>query len=242
MSVLKCPVCYKDLKKITYEKQEVDICESCGGVWFDREEMLNVINGLFSKNLIESESVSEAYGKSALASKDLEQYKRYCPRCREKMEVFNYSYDSNVFLDRCPNCKGIWADRRELEEVGKYIKGNPDVDKYAEVLASELKKGSRLSGGKGKAIAVVIAQFYLVAAFFVMGFEGMLRMLMFLVLPLACIFFGGNLGSLTEVRFSLSFARPVITKPTPGFLVVFGGWLLLLLPLVVYLVEFFAEM
>lgn len=241
MNILKCPVCSEDFKKIIYENQEVDVCQSCGGVWFDKEELFNVVDGLLSKNLIEPESVKEAYEKRAVASRNVEQSARYCPRCKEALEVFNYSYDSNVFLDRCPSCQGIWADRKELEAVGKYLKGNPEVDKYAEILASELKKSSRLSSGKGKAVAVVVALFYLVFAYFLMGFVGSLRILLFLVLPLGCIFFGEPLGRLTEVRFSLTFLRPMLTKRTPGFFVVLGGWLLLLFPLFVFIYEFFTN-
>ncbi len=242
MDTIKCPVCNKDLKTITYENQRVDVCRSCGGVWFDKYELLEIVDGLLSKNLIEPESVKEAYGKRAIASKDVGQSEKYCPRCKEALEVFNYSYDSNVFLDKCSNCKGVWADRKELEAVGKYIKGNPEVDKYAEVLASELKGPSRLIGKISKIAAVVISLFYLTAAYFLMGLKGSLKTLIFLVLPLSCIFFGENLGKLTGIRFGLSFLRPVVTKPTPGFLVVFGGWLLLLSPLFVFIYEFFANM
>lgn len=242
MDTIKCPVCNKDLKTITYENQRVDICQTCGGIWFDKEELLNVVDGLLSKNLIEPESVKEAYEKRAVASKDLEQPKRYCPRCKAELEVFNYYYDSNVFLDRCPSCKGVWADRKELEAVGKYIKGNPEVDKYAEILVSEIKRSSRLNSKNGKVVAVIVAFFYLTAAYFFMGLEGLLKILMFLVLPLACIFFGESLGRLTEMKFSMISCRPVITKQTPGFLVVFGGWLLLLLPLFVFIYEFFTNM
>ncbi len=242
MDTIKCPVCNKDLRTITYENQRVDVCQTCGGIWFDKEELLNVVDGLLSKNLIESESVKEAYEKRAVASKDLEQPKRYCPRCKAELEVFNYSYDSNVFLDKCPNCKGVWADRKELRAVGKYLKGNPEVDKFAEVLAAELKEPSRLIGKISKVAAVIVSLFYLVITSVVMGLEGFLKIFMFLVLPLSCIFFGEHLGRLTGVNFHFTYLRPMITKQTPGFLVVLGGWLLLLLPLFVYIYEFFAEM
>ena len=235
MDTIKCPVCDKNLKTITYEKQKVDVCQTCGGIWFDKYELLEVADRLLSENLIEGESVEEAYGKKAVSSEDIDQSQRYCPRCKVGLEVFNYSYDSNVFLDRCPRCLGVWADRRELETAVKHIRGNPEVDKFAETLATELKKSSRLSSKKSKIAAVIFSLFYLVVASVLMGLEGFLRMLMFLVFPLACIFFGESLGRLTGVRVGFSFCRPALTKPTPGFLMVFGGWLLLLLPLFVYI-------
>lgn len=54
-----------------------------------------------------------------------------------------------------------------------------------------------------------------------------LRVLMFLVLPLGCIWFGDALGGYTGATRS----GPIDT-PTPGFLVRAGGWLLLSIPLV----------
>jgi uncharacterized protein len=241
MDILKCPVCGENLKKVIYENQEVDVCQSCGGVWFDKEELLNVVDRLLSKNLIEPASIKEAYEKRAMASRDVEQPKRYCPRCKAELKVFNYSYDSNVFLDKCPSCQGIWADRRELEAVGKYLKGNPEIDKYAEVLADEIKEPSKLFGKISKVAAVVVALLYIIGAYFLMGLGGSLRILLFLVFPLACIFFGESLGRLTEARFHLVYLRPMLTKRTPGFFVVLGGWLLLLFPLFVFVYEFFAN-
>jgi Zn-finger nucleic acid-binding protein len=199
---------------------------------------LGVLESLLSKNLIESESIKEAYKKRPIAPKEVNRSQKKCPKCKVSLEVFNYSYDSNVFLDRCPNCLGIWADKGELSALAKYIKGNPEVDKYAEVLAKEFPKTSKLYSKKGKVIAVIISLFYLIIAPLAGGLEFFLEMLAFLVIPLACIFFGEHLGSLTGVRFRVSFCRPVVTKPTPGFLVVFGGWLLLLSPL--FLLIYFA--
>jgi Zn-finger nucleic acid-binding protein len=36
MDKIKCPVCNKSLKTITYENREVDVCQACGGIWFDK--------------------------------------------------------------------------------------------------------------------------------------------------------------------------------------------------------------
>ncbi len=48
----------------------------------------------------------------------------------------------------------------------------------------------------------------------------------FLVMPLACIWFGDEIGEYTGM-----LPGPGINKTTPGSFVRFGGWLLLLLPL-----------
>jgi uncharacterized protein len=242
MNIVKCPVCNKDLRTITYENLKVDVCPTCGGIWFDRGELMAVVNGLLSRDRITAETVEEAYGKKAVPSKNIDKFKRFCPKCKEELEVFNFCYDSNVFLDRCPICSGIWVDRGELKAVAKHMKGNPEIDEFGEMLVSELKEPSRLIYKISKISAPIISLFYLVIASVFMGLEGFLRVLMILVLPLACIFFGEHMGKVTGARVGLSYCRPTITKPTPGFILVIGGWLVLLLPLFIYIAEFFAEM
>ncbi len=242
MDRIKCPVCNKDFKTIVYEKQEVNVCQTCGGIWFDKGELMGVVDSLFSKGLITSESAVEAYGKKAVSTKDIEKFGRYCPRCKVELEVFNFFYDSNVFLDRCPVCFGVWADRRELKAITKYIKGNPEVDKLVESLFVELRESSGIIGNISKVAVVIVSLFYLIAASVFIGLEGFLRVLMILVLPLACIFFGEDMGKVTCARFGLWYGRPTITKPSPGFIVVIVGWLVLLLPFFVYILEIFSEM
>jgi hypothetical protein len=81
---------------------------------------------------------------------------------------------------------------------------------------------------KGKAIALGIAFFYLIGASFLEGAKGFFRILLFLILPLGCIFFSDALGSYT------GFSRPLgprVTKTTPGCFIALIGWVLLLFPL-----------
>jgi len=41
---MNCPVCNKNLKTVNFENQEIDICQRCGGIWFDKGELEEVIN------------------------------------------------------------------------------------------------------------------------------------------------------------------------------------------------------
>ena len=58
---------------------------------------------------------------------------------------------------------------------------------------------------------------------------GVLVVCVFLVLPLACIWFSDEIGGYTGM-----LPGPGINKRTPGSLVKLGGWVLLLLPAVAY--------
>src|SRR5918996_1574891 len=53
------------------------------------------------------------------------------------------------------------------------------------------------------------------------------------LLPLACIWFGDEMG-----EYVGTFPGPAINRRTPGWMVKIGGWFLLLLPAIIVLVAF----
>ena len=75
-------------------------------------------------------------------------------------------------------------------------------------------------------LSACVAVAYLVLAHVEKGGSGVLRMMGFLVFPMACIWFGEAMGA-----YAGSWSRTYINTPTPGCFVAFGGWLLLALPL-----------
>ena len=51
-----------------------------------------------------------------------------CPDCRKPLREFNYAYDSNIFLDRCDTCQGIWMDKNEIMQIAQHIQYDPDAE------------------------------------------------------------------------------------------------------------------
>jgi len=74
----------------------------------------------------------------------------------------------------------------------------------------------------------LLALGYLCGAYFAGDAVTALKVGTGLIFPLACIWYGDELGSYVGVMRGQS-----ITAQTPGCLVRFGGWLLLLLPLII---------
>jgi len=85
---------------------------------------------------------------------------------------------------------------------------------------------------KGKFVALLIACFYLIMAILTCKEYTWLRLLAFLLLPLSCIFFSDAMGDYTGFR---------ITKSSPGCLIAIMGWILLLLPFIIFLIIFFSK-
>lgn len=116
---MECIVCETALTTRTFANQQIDLCESCGGVWCDAGELVPVVNELIRQGKIpESAPVSAPKTRQHT---DHDAADKVCPRCQEITESFNYAYDSNIFLNRCFNCSGLWLDSGELRQVALFI-------------------------------------------------------------------------------------------------------------------------
>lgn len=76
----------------------------------------------------------------------------------------------------------------------------------------------------------IVALAYLITAFTLGGGELALRLFIFLLLPLACIWFSDAMGGYTGF---IGLGKPAVTRETPGCIIAAGGWLLLVIPLFV---------
>ena len=69
---------------------------------------------------------------------------------------------------------------------------------------------------------------YVVGAYIGSGVEAAWKVGIFVILPLACIWFGDAMGGYIGPT-----SRGAITSTTPGWLVCIAGWVLLLMPVFV---------
>jgi uncharacterized protein len=110
---MECPVCDTELTRMTVGGITVDACEGgCGGIWFDRYELMRVDEAAESagERLLEVERDPDLKVK---LSKRLE-----CPKCpRVVMMRHFFSVKRQVVVDECPNCGGHWLDPGELRTI-----------------------------------------------------------------------------------------------------------------------------
>lgn len=135
---MKCPVCSNRLRQITAKSVILDVCPNCKGIWFDCDEFADFVGKLSASEQITAEKVKLFQRRNVQALHKLKEKARLCPKCSSKLRKFNYSYDSNVFLDKCPNCGGIWADGGEIEQVARYLKEDPQATAVGEALAESI--------------------------------------------------------------------------------------------------------
>ena len=77
----------------------------------------------------------------------------------------------------------------------------------------------------------LLAAIYILAALCFGGAEAGFKVALFVVLPLGCIWFSDAMGGYVGPNW-----RGSITGPSPGIAVCIGGWLLLLLPIIIGIV------
>ena len=101
-----CPKCRKATlaeMQVGDVRTVVDQCRSCGGIWFDRKEL---------------EAIMDLAARDLAIPPTAEETRRTCPRDFEKLLTFRYP-QTEVMIDMCRRCEGLWLDGGELTEIRK---------------------------------------------------------------------------------------------------------------------------
>jgi Zn-finger nucleic acid-binding protein len=112
---MKCPIDTTDLTRQRYEDDiDVDQCPECGGIWLDYQELERIQESRqrdYSEQLGQlPDLVGAAYAMALARSKPEIQ----CPGCGGAMERREHGGCSQVMIDVCPQCRGIWLDKGEI--------------------------------------------------------------------------------------------------------------------------------
>lgn len=68
-----------------------------------------------------------------------------CPNCESRLVELERG---EVLVDACPECRGVWLDRGELDRILEkerrtLVQGDPDEDFYAEMAGQRPKQAPR---------------------------------------------------------------------------------------------------
>jgi len=117
-----CPLCKIGLQKAIFCNVEVDYCPRCFGLWFEEEE-LRWAKDEKDKNLSWLDIDLWKNKKDFKISRS----KKLCPFCRLPLYQINYG-DSEIEVDLCNLCYGIWLDRGEFKKIIEYLKTRADFE------------------------------------------------------------------------------------------------------------------
>jgi Zn-finger nucleic acid-binding protein len=132
---VKCPKDGAALENRPYEDDvRVELCPRCRGLWLDAGE-LERIEDVRERDYREELARMADLGYSAyeLALQKAGRVLR-CPRCGAEMEKREYARCSQVMIDACPECHGVWLDAGELEALELFFE-------RSRLEAGELRRG-----------------------------------------------------------------------------------------------------
>jgi Zn-finger nucleic acid-binding protein len=111
----RCPSCRADISAHTHGRLTLDICQVCGGIFFEAGELARLRRDDGGLEAVEDAVVPQ--------SAPTPQGARLCPLCVKPMERFRYLGSSPVELDSCPACFGVWAEDGELGQISELVSG-----------------------------------------------------------------------------------------------------------------------
>lgn len=132
---MKCPIDNTELENQKYEDiVNADVCPTCDGMFLDKGELeqleANITEDYRNKLKNLPDDIDEAYRmaeqKSAPAIN--------CPKCGTEMERKEYGYTSQILIDACPSCGGIWLNQNELQQIELFYESSrEDADDIDDV-------------------------------------------------------------------------------------------------------------
>jgi Zn-finger nucleic acid-binding protein len=118
-----CPRCRKALSVVTKGSVAARRCGDCSGLFFGAgtfERYLDQLRLAGEVPPVESFKLDGSLGSHTREHPTLP-----CPQCGSPMQTVNYGYDSDIFLDRCGSCQGLWADGTEIIPAAQHLAGHP---------------------------------------------------------------------------------------------------------------------
>jgi len=112
----QCPQCNVEFQQALLAGVEIDYCPRCYGLWFEEKE-LEWAKDAKDRNL---QWLDIDLWKDT-GSFQIQKGAKLCPT--DRMPLYEVRYgDSNIKVDVCSICSGIWLDRGEFIEIIEYLK------------------------------------------------------------------------------------------------------------------------
>ena len=133
---MKCPKCkVENLKEIKINGIKIDRCEHCGGLWFDKYE-LKITRDHRDKNLSWLDfDLWKDENKLVVSGRSIN-----CPRDEKPLFKIKCK-NTDVMVDVCLECHGVWLDKNELDKIISALKekiNSETIPEYLNDLGKEI--------------------------------------------------------------------------------------------------------
>ena len=138
---MKCPCCDAELETVKIKDIDVDRCSECEGVWFDDDELRQAkdVSGK-DINWIDFE-IWKHEDLFKVEPRDLK-----CPKCSLPLIAIDYG-DTNVEVDCCPKCKGVWLDNGEFNSIIEALTNELYTKTFSEYVKETLQEAKEILTG-----------------------------------------------------------------------------------------------
>jgi membrane associated rhomboid family serine protease len=97
------------MSALQYQGVTIDVCPGCRGIWLDPGELAFLLGA--------DEDLPSLPESMSTGTRFLQTSTYICPRCQGGFDTFEYAPGTDLFIDRCKECKGIWLDSGELKKI-----------------------------------------------------------------------------------------------------------------------------
>lgn len=138
---MNCPKDNGNLISKTVEGVGIEECEICGGLWFNKGELSQVIEQSESDYNWMDFDLWREEGHFKTSDSALN-----CPQCDKKMVAITYG-EKNIQLDLCEDGHGIWLDKGEFKSVLSTLQEELTTKDVSEYIQATIEEGLELFTG-----------------------------------------------------------------------------------------------
>lgn len=109
---MRCAKCSSTMTEATLGPVRIDVCDSCGGIWFDAGELRALL--ALSDTDVKTSMPPSTWKKRVLA---MDTQNGACPRCLKLLARVDSMAMEGLHHDRCEACGGAWLDGGELKAL-----------------------------------------------------------------------------------------------------------------------------
>ena len=138
---MKCPKCDQELQLRLIGTVEVEECEKCNGIWFDKDELRKCKDQTDQDlNWMDFE-LWKHKDRFRVLDKTVQ-----CPKCHVNMVAINYD-KTNVEIDHCIECEGVWLDGGDFQKIIESLTDELLTKSTLEYLRASLSEAKEIITG-----------------------------------------------------------------------------------------------
>ncbi len=140
---MNCPKCNGEFEVRRIKDVSIYECRHCHGIWFERAALQTA-----EQELAPSLCWVEADLWKEPDHFQVTEHALLCPSCQVKMASVRYE-PAQVTVDVCTNCRGVWLDKGEFEQIITALEGQVAGQEGCEDEIAALEEARRLIADQG---------------------------------------------------------------------------------------------